>query len=426
MKEWTMIKILQQDDQLLLKYQSDGNSDTRWIDEKLQHEGSVTIRRVFTFDANSLVKNEYPDSDSWTDDDRTFVLGIADSNYYRIGKDILGLKHDLLLSRKLKISSKTFIANRDISIFGKIDDLIEEPIAIGGDKDGAIPLEEFEELLRNFPTSTELTHYARARITRVLKDYFGTMSDAQENLDKYLNKKQTIKAAASVEFIQDFEPKKFEFIRDELREMLIKADSYAEKDWQNLIVNFLLLIFPKYIAVLENLQIKDFYSNPPKATNRYIDLTLVDANGSIDIIEIKKPFANCLLSVHKYRDNFTPKKELSGSVMQVEKYIFHLIKWGKAGELAILEDRVGELPPNFEIKVTSPKAIIILGRDIDFSDEQKFDFEIIKRKYANVMDIMTYDDLLRRLDNIILMIGKNYSKLKTELGRPSDDVKKYN
>ncbi len=237
------------------------------------------------------------------------------------------------------------------------------------------------------------------------------MSDAQEKLDKYLNKERTIKAASPVEFIQDFEPKKFEFVRDELREMLIKADSYAEKDWQNLIVSFLLLIFPKYIAILENLHIKDFYSDPKKATDRYIDLTLVDANGTIDIIEIKKPFANCLLSANKYRDNFTPKKELSGSVMQVEKYIFHLNKWGRNGELEILKKRAGELPPKFEIKVTNPKAIIILGRDSDFSDEQKFDFEIIKRKYANIMDIMTYDDLLRRLDNIILMIGKNYSKL---------------
>ncbi len=55
--------------------------------------------------------------------------------------------------------------------------------------------------------------------------------------------------------------------------------------------------------------------------------------------------------------------------------------------------------------------MIILGRDVDFAADQKFDFEIIKRKYANVIDIMTYDDLLRRLDNIISMIQKNYSKL---------------
>lgn len=60
---------------------------------------------------------------------------------------------------------------------------------------------------------------------------------------------------------------------------------------------------------------------------------------------------------------------------------------------------------------------LILGRDKDFDDRQKFDFEIIKRKYANIVDIMTYDDLLRRLDNIIAMIHHNFSKLGTKGGQ---------
>jgi Domain of unknown function (DUF4263) len=97
--------------------------------------------------------------------------------------------------------------------------------------------------------------------------------------------------------------------------------------------------------------------------------------------------------------------------MQVEKYIFHLSKWGRDGEKEILEKHNSHLPSNFEINITNPQAMLILGRDIDFSGEQKFDFEIIKRKYANIADIMTYDDLLRRLDNIIAMIEKNYSGL---------------
>jgi hypothetical protein len=50
---------------------------------------------------------------------------------------------------------------------------------------------------------------------------------------------------------------------------------------------------------------------------------------------------------------------------------------------------------------------IILGRDrksdgsAAIDQNQLFDLELIKRKYANMMDIITYDDLLRRLDNII-------------------------
>lgn len=67
------------------------------------------------------------------------------------------------------------------------------------------------------------------------------------------------------------------------------------------------------------MNIKDFYSKLDKVTNRYIDLMLVDANGNIDIIEVKKPFANALLSRNTYRGNHTPRIELAGSVMQAEK-----------------------------------------------------------------------------------------------------------
>lgn len=297
-------------------------------------------------------------------------------------------------------------------VFEKIDSLIEEPIVVGGDSVGAIPLADFEELLRNFPTYRTHTLCPR-QDSRVLRDYLGTMSDAQKRLEAYLNRKQTVHPISRIEFLENYEPRKFEYARDELQRMLKDAETYSEHDWQKLVVGLLLLIFPKYIAVLENLQVKDFYSDPTKSKNRFIDLTLVDANGTIDIVEIKKPFANCLLSRNKYRDNYTPRTELSGSVMQVEKYIFHLKKWGRDGEKEILKQRNSELPPNFEIRVTNPQATIILGRDSGFTDDQKFDFEIIKRKYVNIIDIMTYDDLLRRLDNIISMIRTNYSKLGT-------------
>ena len=37
---------------------------------------------------------------------------------------------------------------------------------------------------------------------------------------------------------------------------------------------------------------------------------------------------------------------------------------------------------------------------------EKRDFELIKRQYKNVADIMTYDDLLSRLQNIIDALKK--------------------
>jgi hypothetical protein len=36
---------------------------------------------------------------------------------------------------------------------------------------------------------------------------------------------------------------------------------------------------------------------------------------------------------------------------------------------------------------------------------QMLDFEVNKRKYANMMDIITFDDLLRRLNHTITVLG---------------------
>ena len=46
------------------------------------------------------------------------------------------------------------------------------------------------------------------------------------------------------------------------------------------------------------------------------------------------------------------------------------------------------------------EAMIILGRDTALTPDQRTDFEVIRRKYRNVVEIMTYDDLLRRLKTI--------------------------
>ena len=401
-----MIQLSKQANQLLLIYRADRFDNARWLDDKLQKDGEVTLRRTFTFTPADLLNQP---ADANEDDERSFLLGVLEDGYYKISKEILGLKYDLLLDPAIKIVPGTFIAQRNISVFRKIDALIDEPIIIGGESENAIPLGDFDLLLKTFPNSTELTHYARSRIARILKDYFGTISDAEKQLNNHLNRKETLPVESRESIVSNFELQKFEYVYAELESMLADVESYSENDWQTRILDLLLFVFPKYIAVLENVHIKDFYSNPPKATDRYIDLMLVDANGSIDIIEVKQPFSNVLVSSSTYRDNHTPRKELAGSVMQAEKYLFHLNKWGHAGEQEIYNKRKDKLPRGIELKITNPKAMILLGRDNDFVGQQRFDFEIIRRKYANMLDIMTYDDLLRRVGNIIEMMKRQSS-----------------
>lgn len=409
-----MVSFNEVDGELLLSYEA----DQRWtgLDARLREGEEVLIRKTFSVSTNDLVQPlpDKDDAEEFIESTRIFKIGTVDDNYYWINKGVLDLKHDLRITKQVKLEPKLFIAHRDISIFSRIDALCDEPIIIGGDVESAIPIDEFRRLLKTFPTSTEVDRYAASRITRVLKDYLDTMSDAETKLQDHLRRKEPKQEIKRVGLVAEYETDKFEFVRDELKAMLDTPKGYSEADWQRRILKFILLIFPKYIAVLPNLQIIDFYSMPGTTKKRFIDLTLVDAGGTIDIIEIKKPFERCLLSNNPYRDNFTPKKELSGAVMQAEKYIFHLSKWGQAGEVAIQKARASELPPGLKIQITNPKALLILGRDNDFTNAERLDFEIIKRKFANMMDIITYDDLLRRLNYIIVMMQRDLPSIKPD------------
>ncbi len=42
-----------------------------------------------------------------------------------------------------------------------------------------------------------------------------------------------------------------------------------------------------------------------------------------------------------------------------------------------------------------------MGRDNQSSIHEKKDFEIIKRQYKNIVDILTYDDLILRIERLI-------------------------
>lgn len=408
-----MINIIEAENHLILEYiVEDGNPN--WVEEELRVKGKVNLLKTFYFttqDRYFLTKNTAEANDIFLpqlelDEEGIyhFILGVEiDDEKFRINSNILGISQDLLISKKYghKLKQYHFVAKYRRAVLPILDKLVKGQIVIGDASEGSIPFEEYDSLTKSFPIETELHHYIATRVYHAFKNYLNFKSDPQKKFNKYLESKLVPQSFEDKSIIYEFEVATFTLIRDKLREMLDKADSYKEKDWQRIMLEFLLIIFPKYVAVLNNLSIKDFYSNSSKPKNRYIDFTLVDANGNIDIIEIKQPFPNAVLSNNKYRDNYTPAKELTGSVMQAEKYIFHLSKWGILGEKSINSKRKSELPIGLQIKITNPKALIIMGRSHDFDKDKYFDFEIIKRKYSNMIDIITYDDLLARLDRII-------------------------
>ena len=380
------------------------------MDKKLSSEGSVTLAKTFYFQSKHKIIASAGAPDDVFDIESTvnenlfrFQLGMLEDEYYRINNQILATEHDVLIYRSVPVNVGTFTAYRNIAIFPQISRLVKDEIVIGGNARGAIPATEFQGLLTRFPTSTELDHYARSKVANFLREYVDLKSDPEKQFECYLNQRAKKHGIRSSEALFEFELHKYVFIRDQIRCMLEHSDEYSEAEWQKLMLQFILVLFPKYIHVLYEVRIRDFYTTPGSPKNRKIDLALLDANGNLDIIEIKKPFDGCLVSASSYRDNFVPQRELSGAIMQVEKYLFHLSKWGVRGEAEITNSQIekGSLPKDMLVRITNPKAMIIAGRSINLSAQQTFDFDIMRRQYSNIIDIMTYDDLLGRLDRII-------------------------
>lgn len=422
-----MIDFEVRDSQVILVYEIADSGPALWIDQKLQGNGTATLSRVFTVQEADLIPGETTDTsddDSDAEGVRRFVVGELDGEYRRIRANVLGLKYDLLISVSIPLAKEIFVAERNISIFRRIDELIDEQIVIGGTRPNAIPEEEFRRLLREFPTSTELARYAQARITRVLREYLETMSDAEQRLASYMERRARTATISPTEphgripVVNELDLEKFTYVRERLSEMLKDAESYSEAEWQVSVADLFLLIFPQYVSVLRNVHVRESYSDGSKLTDRYIDMMLVGANGCVDIIEIKKPFERSLVSKSQYRANHVPVRKLSGAIMQAEKYLFYLNKSGKTGENEIAMKHAGELPPGLEIKIANPKAIILSGRDSNLTDQEKFDFEFIRRGYSSVVDVISYDDLLRRLDNVIAGLEKR----SNSVSHPDDAI----
>jgi Shedu protein SduA, C-terminal len=399
--------------EVVLTYRADrGGND--WVWHQLHDRQTVTLSRVFTFERRDLIAEpgEADEENGFEDFQYRFRFAVRRDGYFHIEGRIFDINNPVLIAEAgLSLERKVFVAERNISIFRKVADLIapDQPIIVGGSRTGAIPIPDFQALLSKFPNTSELDRYAAARVATVIGDYITPLKDARGQYEAYMNRRRSTMTDAALpqpELLQT-EIEKYVLIRDTIADWLRGDATRSERDWQTMILNFLLLIFPKYVAVLPNVRVVDAYSTPGATRDRFIDLALIDAAGNIDVIEIKKPFDDALMGRTLYRDNYIPTKELSGSIMQAEKYLFHLSKWGLVGERTLTQRYAAQLPPGMGIRITSPKAMIILGRDrrpngspaLDAS--QQLDLEIIKRKYANMIDILTYDDLLRRLDNII-------------------------
>ena len=391
-----MIQFYKKDKYLILKYSYDSD-DNNWVKAGLKDKGYITINRVFRFTQSEIFSSEeLSETEAFEFGFKyEFVIGNMEGEYYKLNHGVFNLQNDFFFHKLTKFKVSYFKTQTNATILPKLDKLISEPIYIGGQEqgDGKISIELYESILKYLPNSHEIKLYSDSRIEGVLSDFLSTGDKALKKYNNYLSRKLDYNLEGDLSKIFDeYEIDKLSNILERLEGMLSNEVSYSEKRWQDEILKILLFLFPKYVAVFKEVAFKD----TNKKTKR-LDYVLVDYLGHIDIVEIKKPMDASLISKSVYRGNHVPKHALSGSIMQIEKYIFHLNKLGKQGEKQLTKKYSKQLPANMKIKITNPNGLIVMGRERGLTSTQLDDLEIIKRKYKNVLDIITYDDLIKRI-----------------------------
>lgn len=372
-----------------------------WIYEKFKINDSAKIKGVYKFFRGDLHKILNNDSFNSSDTQIVFLIATKSAHYYKFKRHVFSINKDLYIHESIKIEDRFFRAHRQISIVPKLCKVINEDIYISPNGEKGISVNQYKKILKGFPDTYELTRYSEARIEAILNHYFMTCSNFVNKYEKLLNKKITFSGQSIKVSLKNYEKEKYSFIYQKLIEMLDNQESYNEKDWQTEILDILPLIFPKYIYILPEMTVKDYYSH----STRRIDFGIIDVNGNVDIIEIKRPKWSNLLYKNVYRGNFVPSKILSDTIMQIEKYLFHLVKSGKNGENHLNDKYKSILKNKVKINIINPKGIVIIGRDKNLKSQELKDLEIIKRQYNNIIDIITYDDLLQRVNILIEMFS---------------------
>jgi hypothetical protein len=284
--------------------------------------------------------------------------------------------------------------------------MFDETLHIGGEAENSIPFEVFKKAISVLPDRKEVRRYLDARIVHILGEYVVPERDYDADRERLIAHREAQLTGAVQQktlFQETKELKKeiFQVAYNELKKMLNdNPETHLESEWQDKILDIILLLYPKYVHKEKSVKIaKD-------QGYGLVDIMLFDAEGFVDLIEVKKPQVNGVGVLRKalYRKNYVPSRELSGAIMQIEKYSFWLSRWGKKGEKEIQHKYSTVIPDGMKIKIANPTGIIIFGRDGNFNDEEKQDFEVIKRQYKHIVDVLTYDDLLRRIANIIKIL----------------------
>lgn len=380
--------------------------NTFWVDYALYKKSIALLKTIDKED-------EYPtDSDEFY-----FLVGTLEKDFYKLDNNVLGLRFDLFFDKSIKGDIHNFVKSGigyGYSIFKGFNEIYNgKRLYIVKEKaapdviDESLSLAQLKTCISLIPTNTEINKYRQSRYTQALINYLD-VKDKETEFNEYLKKKTCSKISSNSctdkKFIE-LDKIKYETYIDKLKNMLDNSEAYNENDWQVEILKIFKLLNPKYIYVGEKIQLTSFIT---KGTI-YPDIVLVDNDGNIDLIEIKRPQYDIFYK-NEYRNNYVPIRELQGTCMQLQNYLISLTKTPNALLQQEKFKSDSKIPNDFQLKAISPKGYIVYGRDKQLEGNQKMmtDFQIVRNMYSNVIDIITYDDLIRRLENMLRAVSVEF------------------
>lgn len=305
------------------------------------------------------------------------------------------MEHTLSIRDGSELPINFFVYN-NVNLMKHVEYVWGKDIIIGN-REGDIPRHILEDAISNYPTSTEIKHYTNKRIYDVLSEEFSIQKNFDEIYQKYLTKKLKKLGHLQLPDYTEFELDKFTLMYEKMKTMLENESSYTEKTWQEGILAIFKLLFPQYIAVAREGNLGKVFGH-----GKIVDFVMVDSNFYIDLMEIKKPNIPILKTNRRYRNNIVPTSEFLGTVMQLENYLHKLTKIDKKHKESLQNSLSDQLPAGAEIDVSNPKGIIIFGYlENPIEKEKRHAIELLRHQYSHISDIVTYNDLLDRLGNII-------------------------
>jgi Domain of unknown function (DUF4263) len=211
----------------------------------------------------------------------------------------------------------------------------------------------------------------KEKLTKFLPDFISSESIASVNLLKAKAQIQSLK-----ELVVDLE--------------IALADTHSESWWQTYIRGKILIIQQGYIKALEKM-------NVAVGQTKFPDFALVTHDSYLDILEIKKPTTG-LLKFDSGRGNFYWDAEMSKAIIQVENYIADVSTHANAVRSYLLDKH------KITLQVLRPRGIIIAGDRRAFkSQKETDDFPLLSQALKNI-SLLTYDELLVRLQNYIQVL----------------------